>query len=160
MQNTLSPPVFEPLTSQSTFTRTNHCTTIHLVLSCCNRFYISSNLYLGALERHSKMINESVKKSLEKSKNVLAEKRKIVKQKNCIKNTHTFTIISMNFVQEQLLTSQSFRGLHINTASTIKLIHKKRNHQEINFFGPNRAIYMHHSVGNISKTKSFTKRST
>ena len=99
------------------------------------------------------MINESVKKSLEKSKNVLAEKRKIVKQKNCIKNTHTFTIISINFVQEQLLTSQrdcciSFRGLHINTASTIKLIHKKRNHQEINFFGPNRAIYMRHSVGN------------
>ena len=49
------------------------------------------------------MKNESVKKSLEKSKNVLEEKRKIVKQKICIKKTHTFTIIAMNFVQEQLI---------------------------------------------------------
>ena len=48
------------------------------------------------------MKNESVKKSLEKSQNVLEEKRKIVKQKICIKKTHTFTIIGMNFVQEQL----------------------------------------------------------
>ena len=47
-------------------------------------------------------MNESVKKSLEKSKNVLEEKRKIVKRKICIKKTHTFTIIAMNFVQEQL----------------------------------------------------------
>ena len=48
------------------------------------------------------MKNESVKKSLEKSKNVLEEKRKKVKQKICIKKTHTFTINAMNFVQEQL----------------------------------------------------------
>ena len=48
------------------------------------------------------MKNESVKKSPEKSNNVLEEKRKIVKQKICIKKTHTFTIIAMNFVQEQL----------------------------------------------------------
>ena len=34
---------------------------------------------------HSKMMNESVKKSLEKSTNVLEEKRKIVKRKICIK---------------------------------------------------------------------------
>ena len=47
------------------------------------------------------MMNESVKKSLEKSKNVL-ENRKIVKQKNGIKKTHTFTIIVMNFAQQQL----------------------------------------------------------
>ena len=47
------------------------------------------------------MMKESVK-SLEKSKNVLEEKRKIVKQKICIKKTHKFTIITMNFVQEQL----------------------------------------------------------
>ena len=47
------------------------------------------------------MKNESVKKSLEKSKNVLEEKRKLVKQKICIKKTNTFTIIAMNFVQEQ-----------------------------------------------------------
>ena len=49
------------------------------------------------------MKNESVKKSLEKSKNVLEEKRKIIKQKICLKKTHTFTIIAMNFVQEQLI---------------------------------------------------------
>ena len=48
------------------------------------------------------MMNKSVKKSLEKSKNVLEETRKIVKQKICIKKTYTFTIIAMNFVQEQL----------------------------------------------------------
>ena len=50
------------------------------------------------------MKNESVNKSLEKSKNVLEEKRKIVKQKFCIKKTNTLTIIAMNFVQEQLIT--------------------------------------------------------
>ena len=49
------------------------------------------------------MKNESVKKSLEKSKNVLIEKRKIVRRKICIKKTHTFTIIAMNCVQEQLI---------------------------------------------------------
>ena len=37
------------------------------------------------------MMNESVKKSLENSKNVLEEKSKIVKQKNCIKkNKHVY----------------------------------------------------------------------
>ena len=37
------------------------------------------------------MKNESVKKSLEKSKNVLEEKRKTVKRKNCIKkDTHVY----------------------------------------------------------------------
>ena len=50
------------------------------------------------------MKNESVKKSLEKSKNVLEEKRKMVRQKIWIKKTNTFTIIAMNFVQEQLTT--------------------------------------------------------
>ena len=48
------------------------------------------------------MKNESVKKSIEKSKNILEEKRKMVKRKICIKNCYTFTIIAMNFVQEQL----------------------------------------------------------
>ena len=46
------------------------------------------------------MKSESVKKSFEKSKNVLEEKRKMVKQKLCVKNT--FTIIAMNLAQEQL----------------------------------------------------------
>ena len=36
------------------------------------------------------MINESVKKSLEKSRNVLEEKRKIVMRKICIKKTHVY----------------------------------------------------------------------
>ena len=56
-----------------------------------------------AIEITQKMKNESVKKSLEKSKNVLEEKRKMVKQKICIKKTNTFTIIAMNFVQEQFI---------------------------------------------------------
>ena len=47
------------------------------------------------------MKNERVKKSLEKSKNVLEEKRKIFKRKICIKKTYAFTIIAMNFIQEQ-----------------------------------------------------------
>ena len=52
------------------------------------------------------MMNESVKKSLEKSKNVLEEKSKIVERKICIKKTHTFTIIAMNCVQEQIKTKR------------------------------------------------------
>ena len=49
------------------------------------------------------MKNERVKKSLEKSKNVQEEKRKNGQEKNLHK-TNTFTIIAMNFVQEQLIT--------------------------------------------------------
>ena len=48
------------------------------------------------------MKNESVKKSLVKSKNVLEEMRKMANQKICIKKTNTFTIIGTNFVREQL----------------------------------------------------------
>ena len=48
------------------------------------------------------MKSESVKKSLEKSKNVLEEKRKMVKPKICIKKTNTFTIITTNFVRDQI----------------------------------------------------------
>ena len=51
---------------------------------------------------YSKMKNEGVKKSFEKSNNVL-EKPKIVNQKICIKKD-AFTIIAMNFIQEQLKT--------------------------------------------------------
>ena len=57
------------------------------------------------------MKNESVKKSLV-SKNVLEEKRKIVKPKFCMK-THTFTIIAMNFVQEQLNIAQQLKRIKI-----------------------------------------------
>ena len=52
------------------------------------------------------MKNESMRKSLEKLKKVLEEKRKNIQaQKICIKKTNTFTIIDMNFVQEQLKTT-------------------------------------------------------
>ena len=44
-----------------------------------------------------------MKKLLKKPTNVL-EKRKMVKQKNCIKKTNMFKVITMNFVQEQLKT--------------------------------------------------------
>ena len=60
------------------------------------------------------MMIESVKKSLEKSKNVLEEKRKIVKRKICIKEkTPMFTIIAMNCVQEQLKTHYN-KSVQIN----------------------------------------------
>ena len=52
-------------------------------------------------------MNESVKQSLEKSKNVLEGKRKMVKQKFALKKTNTFTIIAMNFVHEQLKTNST-----------------------------------------------------
>ena len=52
------------------------------------------------------MKNESVKKSLEKSMNVLEEKRNMVKQIIRIKKTNMFTIIATNFVREQLTRSQ------------------------------------------------------
>ena len=48
------------------------------------------------------MKNESVKISLEKSKNVLEENRNNGLAKNLHKKTNTFTIIAMNFVEEQL----------------------------------------------------------
>ena len=48
------------------------------------------------------MKNESVKKSLEKSKNVLEEKRKNGQAKNSHKKTNTFTTSAMNVVQELL----------------------------------------------------------
>ena len=46
-----------------------------------------------------------MKKSLEKSKNILEEKRKKFQRKIGIKETNTFTKIAMNFVQEQLTRS-------------------------------------------------------
>ena len=61
------------------------------------------------------MKNESVKKSLEKSKNV-QEKRKIFKRKICIKKDTHVTIIAMNFVQEQLITKLGLK----NTRSEVK----------------------------------------
>ena len=45
------------------------------------------------------MKNESLEKSLEKSKNVLEEKRKNGQAKNVHKKTNTFAIIATNFLQ-------------------------------------------------------------
>ena len=58
------------------------------------------------------MKNESVKKLLEKSKNVLEEK---------LKKTNTFTIIAMNFVQKQLIiecNKLDWRGFHLHETYT------------------------------------------
>ena len=98
---TLSPTGFEPLTSRSI---ANHCAMSHLISHTATDYiFISNKLYFEETNRHhSKMKDESVKKSLEKSNNVLEEKRKIVKRKICIQR-HTFTTIAMNFVQEQLI---------------------------------------------------------
>ena len=51
------------------------------------------------------MKNESVKKSLEKSKKKNAE---TVKQKMCIKNNNTFTKSASNFLREQLKIQYCF----------------------------------------------------
>ena len=55
--------------------------------------YFSKKLYFGESDRdrdrdHSKMMKESVRKSHEKSKKVLEEKRKTVQQKICIQKDH------------------------------------------------------------------------
>ena len=55
------------------------------------------------------MKNETVKRSLENSKNDIEEKRKVFKRKTCIKDTKMFTIIAMNFVQEQLIKSTDIK---------------------------------------------------
>ena len=100
-----TPPGFQPLTSRLITLCTADCAISPFFLLCCYRVYISNKLYFGVRARdHSKMKNKSVKKSLEKSKNVLEDKRKMFKRQTCIKKTNTFTIIAMNFVQEQLTT--------------------------------------------------------
>ena len=68
---------FEPLTSRSLTKSTAHSAIMPFLLLCCNQRFISNKLYFGvrAIEI-TKMKNESVKKSVEKSKNVLEEKRK------------------------------------------------------------------------------------
>ena len=104
VQKDLTLPGFEPMTSRLITICNTDCVICPSFLLCCNRLYISNKLYFGVSNRdHSKMTNESVKRSLEKSKNVLEEKSKMVKPKICIKQTNTFTIIAMKFVQEQLI---------------------------------------------------------
>ena len=96
----IPPPGFEPLIARSTTNRANQsCESLNSAM--LKSFLYWKQALLRSNRDHSKMKNESVKKLLEKSKNVLDEKRKIVKQKTCIKR-HTFRIIAMNFVQEQV----------------------------------------------------------
>ena len=65
----------------------------------------------------SKMKNQSMKKSLEKSNNVLEEKRKTVKRNYCMKKTNTFTIIALNIVQDQLLNFWDLQAVDILIAA-------------------------------------------
>ena len=67
VEKNLTPTGFEPLTSQSLTTSTNHSATRPCLL-CCKRFY-SNKLYFGSESNrdHSKMKSESLKTSLEKS---------------------------------------------------------------------------------------------
>ena len=73
------------------------------------------------MKKNSKMKNESVKNSLEKSKNVLEEKRKMVKQNVCIKKINTFTIIATSFVRELLI--KMFGALVISLANKSNRYH-------------------------------------
>ena len=61
-----------------------------------------------------------MKKSLEKSKNVLEEKRKIGHEKNLRKKANTFTIVAMNIVQEQLKIASM--GHLLNVVNTFFLV--------------------------------------
>ena len=62
------------------------------------------------------MKNGRVKKSLEKSKDVLEKKRKVVKRKKIAqKKTNTFTIIAMNLFQEQLVSFNQHRFFEIDS---------------------------------------------
>ena len=51
-----------------------------------------------------------ISREMQKVKGVeVTRKFKIVKLKFCIKKTHTFTIIAMNFVQEQLIILDQYK---------------------------------------------------
>ena len=52
----------------------------------------------------------------------VTRKVKIVERKFCIKKTHTFTIIAMNYVQEQLKTIFFFRKLEWRVAVILNKI--------------------------------------
>ena len=61
-----------------------------------------------------------MKKSLEKSKNVLEEKRKIGQEKKLHKKANTFTIVAMNIVQEKLKIASM--GHLLNVVNTFFLV--------------------------------------
>ena len=80
----LTPPGFEQLTSRSITRCTDYSSARPLFLLCCNRLYTSNKL-ARAIEITQKWRTKALKKSLEKSKNVLEENRKMVERKICIK---------------------------------------------------------------------------
>ena len=71
--------LFEPLTSRFATMCTTDCAIWPFLLLCCNQLYNSNKNESN--RDQSKMKKESVKKSLEKSKNVLEEKRKMPREK-------------------------------------------------------------------------------
>ena len=83
VQKYLTPPGFEPFPSHLKSICTCNCAFCPLNLKFCNQAYVSNQSENN--RDNSKMKNESVKKSLENSNNVLKETRKIVRQKKCIK---------------------------------------------------------------------------
>ena len=120
-------------------------------------------------------MNESVKESFEKSKNVLEEKRKIFKWKICIKKTHTFTLIAMNCVQEQLKNSQmeekrlkrfSICAGRSKTSFEVKKSFTERSAWSIGFSRLERNLFIRkafltfafRSESRMNKTTSFKKR--
>ena len=94
-------PGFAPLTSRSLTRSCAYSAIRPFFLLWCNRFYISNNLYFGVrtIEITQKWRTKSWKSYL-RSQRMLEKRKK--NQKICIKQTNTFTIIAMNFVQEQL----------------------------------------------------------
>ena len=67
---------FEPLCSRSIASRSNHCAMSHLASQTAIDYILATSFTSERAIDHSKMMNESVKKSLEKSQNVLEENRK------------------------------------------------------------------------------------
>ena len=78
---------FEPFPSRLKTICTTNCAFCPLRLHFCNQAYASNQS--ESKRDHSKMMNESVKKSPEQSNNDLEETHKIVRQKNRIKKRPT-----------------------------------------------------------------------
>ena len=103
----LTPPVFEQLTSLFITICTADCDLAITVAMLQQTLYQQqASLRSESIRDHSKMKNESVKKSSENSKIFQKKNAKWSSNKIAQKKTNTFTIIAMNFVQEQLKTKK------------------------------------------------------
>ena len=102
-QNYLTTPGFEPLTYRSPSKYTDHMAIRPFLSICYNRFYISNKLYFGvsATEITQTWRTKAWKSHL-RCQRMFSKSTKTVKRKIRIQKTNTFTIIAMNFVQEQL----------------------------------------------------------